>query len=442
MTDIKQVFEGKKIMILGLGREGFSTYKLIRKYFPDIKLALSDKKELKDIDPQFYKLIKKDKNADYACGEKYLDHLNNFELIIKTPGIPNKLNEIVEARKNGVDFASQTKIFLDIYRDKIIGVTGTKGKSTTASLINHILNASKFNSLLVGNIGKPVFDYLDMADKSRFFVVEMSSHQLADLELSPHVAVFLNIYPEHLDYYKDFRDYLKAKANITKFQTESDLFFYSGRFSEIRRVAKTTKAKTFDFSKVSLPAIETSLLGKHNLENIKASILVAMKLGVGEKDIVKAIKSFKPLEDRLETVGEYNGITFVNDGLATIPEATISAIDSFNDKLITLILGGFDRGIDFEYLGRQLKSRKNVTNIILTGQVAEKMSKSLKKNKFKNSIYNLGIKSMHDVVKKCVQITQSGGIVLLSPAATSFDMYKNYKDRSDRFKSAINSLLS
>ena len=459
--NILEKIEKKKVLILGFGREGLSTYRFLRKLFPEKKLAFADKKELGELGTNFITTIKEDKNLTYHLGKDYLKKLDQYEIIIKTSGIPYKLDEVNNAKKKRVEFTSQTKIFFDQCKGKIIGVTGTKGKSTTTSLIYHILKEAKIPTVLLGNIGKPPLDYLSKGDRNTFFVFEMSSHQLMDIEKSPHIAVFLNIFPEHLDYYSNYEEYIKSKGNITRFQESSDFFIYNADFRKIEKIANKSKAKKYSFSlqtkvqdgsyvdkgkinfhiegqhKFSFETGNVPLLGTHNLQNVMAAVIAAKIIGVGFKNIDSAIRSFKTLEGRLEIVGVYKSVVFVNDTLATIPEATIAALKSFKDKKLTLILGGFDRGISFDNLGGDLAKRDDVLNVILIGQTAVRIKQSLEKYKYKGKIYNLGRPNMLEVVKLGAKITPEKGMVLLSPSSTSFDMFKDYKDRGDQFKHAV-----
>ena len=459
--NILERIEKKKVLILGFGREGLSTYRFLRKHFPEKKLAIADKKRLDEFEADIIKLVKRDKKLTYHLGEKYLKSIDLYEIVIKTPGIPHKLEEIRKAKNNGVKFTSQTDIFSEICRGRIIGITGTKGKSTTTSLIHHILKAVKINAILLGNIGKPPLDYLYEGDENTFFIFEMSSHQLMVVNRSPYISVFLNIFPEHLDYYSNYEEYVEAKSNITRFQKNSDFFIYNADFPEIEKVAKETKANKFSFSlrskvengchmdkgriifvikgskEFSFDVNKIHLLGTHNLNNIMAAIIVTRVSGVDFEDIEKALSSFRPLEGRLETVRVYKSVSFVNDTLATIPEATIAALESFKDKNITLILGGFDRGISYDVLGKDLSKRKNVSKILLIGQTAPRIKKSLEKLRYKGEVYDLGLPKMVEIVKLSLKITDPNGIVLLSPASTSFDMFKDYKDRGDQFRDAV-----
>lgn len=421
---LDSLFENKKILILGMGREGQSTLQFFKKFFPDLKVFTADQKD----------------------GSNYLDNLKKYDLIIKSPGISWKIKEVKEAKEVGIKFLSQTQIFLELFKDRTIGITGTKGKSTTASLIYHILKTAGKDVKLVGNIGKPVLDYVKQGDDKSLFIYEMSSHQLSDVTISPYIAVLLNIYPEHLDYYSSFEDYFKAKTNIAKYQSSKDIFIYNSDFTEIVEFSKTVESKKVSFSSndtlenLGIKLNINPLLGKHNLNNIMAAVLVARNLEVPNEIIKKGIETFKPLEDRLELVKKVGGVSFINDGLATIPQATISAVQSFPSDNLTLILGGFDRGIDFDILGKYLSTADNVKNVILIGETADKINDVLSANKFTGEIYNLGKVSMKEIVAKAYEVTKPKGIVLLSPSATSFDMFKDYKDRDMQFKKSVSEL--
>lgn len=441
---IKAYFSGRRVLILGFAREGQSTYRFLRRYIgSDFPIAIADKAKIYLTGKKQIEGFSKDQHVKVFFGLSYLDRLNDYDLIIKSPGIPWNIKEIKETREIGIEYLSQTQIFLDLYRDRTIGITGTKGKSTTASLIYHILERVGKKVKLVGNIGKPVLDYIEDESDQGLFIFEMSSHQLSDVTVSPHIAVFLNIYPEHLDYYSDFEEYFRAKSNIAKYQTPSDIFIYNRDFKEISNFAGTVKSKKYSFSSndslknYGIEIDSNPLLGQHNLNNIYASILVAKKLGLENKLIERGIELFKPLEDRLEIFRRIGKVSFVNDSLATIPQATIFAVQSFGKDNLTLILGGFDRGIDFDILGEYLAKVDNVRSVILIGATADKINKVLDENEFRGHIYNLGKISMKKIVEKAYEATKPEGVVLLSPAATSFDMFKDYKDRGSQFKKCV-----
>lgn len=452
MKNILEKFKDQKVLILGFGREGLSTYKFIRKYYPKKRIYVADKDTIK---------LPEDNYLTANLGDNYLDNLSEFDLIVKTPGISYEVQQINDCVKRGVEVTTQTQLFLECFKDKTIGITGTKGKSTTTSLIYHILKKAGIKAQIVGNIGKPVLDYIDEKNADGLYVFEMSSHQLSDVKESPRVAVFLNIFPEHLDYYASFGKYLEAKRNIIKYQNASDIIIFNNDQNEIKEVCKTSLSKKFSFSskdkvlngcylevdnivyienrvqKYVFDTKKIKLRGRHNLNNVMATIIAANVFGVNFKDIASAIETFNPLEDRLEVVGVVNGVTFINDTLATIPQATIAALESLGDKTITLILGGFDRGVDFDILGKDISQRKNVLNVITVGQTGPLIIKSLNRAGYRGSIINLKQKSMKEIVENAFRNTSKDGVVLLSPASTSFDMFKDYKDRGDQFKDAV-----
>ena len=314
---------------------------------------------------------------------------------------------------------SQTELFLENCPGKVIGVTGTKGKSTTSTLIYKILKDSFKNVKLVGNMGKPCLSYLLTAKPKDIFVFEMSCHQLDHISKSPNIAVFINIYPEHLDYYKTFLKYFNSKKNITKFQDKNDLFIYNPEFKEIENIK--TKAHKIPFKES---------FSKNNIHKntIAAAIAVSKMFGLTEKEIKKSIDEFKTLDSRIEFLGNFNGINFYNDSLATIPEATIFALNELKN-VDTLILGGLDRGIKFNKLTEEIKNKK-IKNIILFPNTDKKIYKDLK-NENINFFFT---DSMKEAVLFAKKNTKKGSICLLSPAAPSYNLFKDYKDRANQFK--------
>ena len=433
MNEVLEKLNDRKILILGFGREGQSTLNFLRKYFPQKKIAIADQNKIQIDDP----------NVEIFSGENYLSKIKNYQIIFKSPGIPNKIKEIKIAKREGIEITSQTKLFFDLCRGEIIGITGTKGKSTTTSLIFHILQTAKIPSLILGNIGQPSLDYLgDDFGKGKAFVFEMSSHQLSDLTKSPHIAVFLNIFREHLDYYESFDDYFNAKANITKYQNENDFFIYNSSFLKIAKVAEETKAKKMPFNLemniIDLP--RTTLKGEHNVNNIYAATLVARAMGISDTIIKKAITTFQPLEHRLQKVGEFRGVSFYDDTLATIPEATIAAVKSFdNGKVGSLILGGSDRGQDFTELAKFILDVK-IPCLILFPTTGERIWKEITKLEKNNLPKHFFIDNMKDAVTKAYENTKRGKICLLSSASPSFSIFKNYEDKSKQFTSWVYNL--
>ncbi len=447
MNKILSSFENKKILILGFGREGKSTLSFLRKYYPDKHFFIADR----------VKNIVKDDNTTVYYGDDYLESVSDFDLIIKSPGIPRKLNEL----KNIQDkITSQTKIFFELCRGKIIGVTGTKGKSTTASLIHSILENSGIETVLLGNIGKPCLDYLDDTyGLGKVFVFEMSSHQLLDLDISPHISVLLNIFREHLDYYRDFNEYLSAKMNITKYQKNHDYLIFNSGQEEFKAITDSTKANVLSFSqgdnnadcfvlneeilfkdlkgdiKKIISIKEIPLKGLHNLNNVMASILVAITMNISPEIISDGIKKFEPLQYRLEKIGTFKGITFYSDSLATIPEATIAAINALDGKVGTLVLGGSDRGQHFSELVRLVLDQK-IDNLILFPPTGDRIWDEISNLEGKKPNHFF-VENMSEAVKLCYKKTPVGKICLLSAASPSFGIFKDYKDRGDQFRKFV-----
>jgi UDP-N-acetylmuramoylalanine--D-glutamate ligase len=430
--------KNKKILILGFGKEGKDTLNFLSKVFPDKTFGVADKDKNCKLKIENLKL----KKVKLHFGENYLEALKDYDLIIKSPGIPIHLPEIEEAFREG-KITSQTEIFFENYKGKIVGITGTKGKSTTASLIYKILKEGKLNVKFGGNIGKPVLNYLISSKENEVFVYELSSHQLYNLKISPHIAVFLNIYPEHLDYYKDFNEYLMAKANITLWQRRNDFLIYNFKDKNLRKIANKSKAKKIpikDYSKVlkQIGIKKLPFYGKFYGLNIACAIEVGKIFGINKEKMKKVIENFKPLPHRLEYVGKFKGIDFFNDSLSTIPQTTIAALDSLGEKVQTLILGGYNRRLSFKGLAKEI-IKKKIKNLILfpdTGKIIwdEILKETKNKPRFENVFF---IDNMKDAVKASFKVTQKNKICLLSPASPSFGIFKNYKERGDLFKKYI-----
>lgn len=428
--------KNKKVAVLGLGLEGKDLISFLLE--KEAIVVVFDRKEEKDLDLEE---VEKDK-IKIISGENYLSSgLKDFDFIFRSPGVYRFLPEIVEAENAGVVISSAIKLFFDLCPAKIIGVTGTKGKGTTSTLIYEILKKGEKDVYLAGNIGKPYLSLLSKLDSESFVVMEMSSFQLIDLEKSPQIAVVLNITSDHLNWHKNLEEYVDAKKNIIRFQNENDYAVINSDYETSSNFAKETKGKVIYFSKNNLPEKYTKnllLKGKHNWENVAAAIAVAQVLKIGEKEILEVLSSFKGLEHRLELVETKNGISFYNDSFATGPQPTIAAIESFSEPL-TLILGGYDKGLDYEELCQKISSQDNIKTIILIGDIKDKLKEGLEKNNFSGKVIDLDHSSMNEIVNIAIKNTSSGGIILLSPAAASFDMFKSYKERGNQFKEAVKS---
>lgn len=412
--DIKKL-EDKKILILGFGKEGRDTFSFLRKIFPDKVLGIADKEKISGL---------RDKKVIIYSGKRYLDRINDYDLVFKSPGIPIHLPQVAKSLKQG-RITSQTKIFLENCPGKIVGITGTKGKSTTSSLICKILKNGGIRAHLVGNIGEPVLSHLLKAKKNDVFVCELSSHQLHGLDKSPQVAVLLNVYPEHLDYYKNIKEYAGAKANITLHQGKDDYLIYNSKNRIVREIAGKSKARKIPIE------------GEYYDLDRKAAIEAAKIFKVPMKTILKTIKDFKNLPYRMERVGTFKGITFYNDALATIPEATIGAIESLGDDVETILLGGFERNIDFKILAEKILKSKIKTVILFptTGKKIWKQIVGLSRNR--GVPKHFFTDSMEKAVKLAYENTGEKKICLLSTASSSFSIFKDYREKGDLFKKYV-----
>jgi UDP-N-acetylmuramoyl-L-alanine---L-glutamate ligase len=448
----------RKLLILGFGREGWSTFRYIRKHFPDVIISIADQNaNLFEEVPE----KKSEPGFPVHLGVNYLESLQDYQLIIKSPGVA--LPEGFRINP-GTILTSQTHLMLEAYHRQIIGITGTKGKSTTSSLVYHLLQTSGIPSILVGNIGLPPFDQLDQVADNTRIVFEMSSHQLEDSILAPHIAVLLNLFPEHLDRYSSIEDYYSTKMRILSGQLEGDIFIYNEDIPGISSRITDIGAKRQYFSFSSGIAVKNgcylsgdhiirctagsedvfieitekfALKGIHNRMNMMAAILAAKIAGAGDEAIRKGLSDFKGLEHRLEYVGENHGIHFYNDSIATIPEAAIAAVKSLPET-DTMILGGYDRMLDYSELIGFLFSSK-VRNFIFLGKAGLRMYDGFKSagSKDKN-LMQAG--SMEEACRIAFSVTAKGKICLLSPAAASYDSFKNFEERGRLFKKIARNL--
>ncbi len=386
-------FDGKRILIWGYGREGKSTQQFLQAHCKCAKLDVYEGK------------------ADGFDADSY-------DFIFKSPGI--------YMEEENPKFTSQTEFFLESFRDKIVGVTGTKGKSTTSSLLYHVLNrCSGKNVLLMGNIGLPCLDYYDEIDEDSIVVFEMSCHQLMHAKVSPHVAVFLNLFEEHLDYYKTLDKYFTAKSHIAAYQKEGDFFYKGGNVPEIQTKA-TTKVINFE----ERHDFEMKLIGEHNRFNARFVYDIACDVyGCDEGDVRREIAEFAGLPHRLELVMEHNGIRFYDDSISTIPGATVEAVKGIENVGVVLV-GGMDRGIDYSLLIDFINSDVYPgVRYIFMYETGRRIYDALETKN--NCQYVPDLKS---AVAAAKTILVQGEALVLSPAAASYGYFKNFEERGERFK--------
>lgn len=431
---LKPLFDEKRVVILGFGREGKVWLDLLTRLNCCREIAIADMNPVEADNPA----------VTIICGENYLAECEKYDLILQSPGviIKNNLSEAAKAK-----ILTQTEVLLRLGLCKqIIGITGTKGKSTTSSLIYHFLQSCDIPSMLIGNIGIPPLQRLDEYDKDLTIVCEMSCHQLEFVQHSPDISVLLNIFPEHLDHYVDFDAYANAKRNIARFQKQGshtlaniDLApvdcggtLHSTAFGKPADVW-TDGSSIFLFGEeIRSERIDTPLCGKHNLYNI-AVALAAAKLAGADIDVcLEHLPEFAGLEHRLERVATINGVEYINDSICTVPEAAIAAVNAF-DSTDCLILGGMDRGISYDILGDFLNTGV-VNHVILLPDSGKRIGKLITNPDV--SVHPAD--NLEEAVKIASQYAKTR--VLLSPASASYGFYRNFEERGRHFKQLVQNL--
>ena len=417
---IEQLFQqlrGKRILIAGFGREGKSSLNFIKNQLPDVEVAVADRNSNCIIE-----LTKIDPNISFFGGEQYLQQANNFDLILKSPGI--KLDVSLLER---VQISSQTDLFLSAYNAQIIGITGTKGKSTTATLIHHILVNSELPALLTGNMGIPCFDIISQITPKSIVVFELSAHQLQFVRHSPRVCVLLNIFEEHLDHFGDMESYRNAKLNLIRFAGKAD---FAVLHHALRQFVYGLQASISYFPEANIFELPLALRGDHNRLNIEAALMATACFGVSKKNGLSALTTFQSLPHRLEYLGQKGGVHFYNDSIATIPEAVIAALEAIPQTNF-LILGGFDRGISYQSLASFLLE-KPVDRIFFVGKAGRRMAEMLQKQNYSGQL--VPIENLQQVFVALKDIAKPGNTCLLSPAAASYDQFENFEQRGKMYK--------
>lgn len=446
-------YSNKKILVLGLAKSGFAVAKLLNKMNSDVTVVdsnpLEGNKEAKKLMDQGFKVITGSNDASLVD--------ESFDYVVKNPGIFYSNELIQHAEELNIPVITEPEIAYSFSDAHMVGVTGTNGKTTVTTLIKLMLEHSpKFkNSFYAGNIGIPISEVIQKASKDDVVVTELSSFQLeGTIDLHPHVAVLNNIYSTHLDFHKTRANYIKAKMHITKNQTKDDYFIVNWNEEEWRQLAKDSKAQIVPFSDnqvldhgayvknneiyydkefvLNIEAIK--IPGEHNVQNALAAINVAKLFDVKNEDIINILTSFKGVKHRIQFVDEFNGRRFYNDSKATNIEATTVALEAFGDKPLTLIAGGLDRGNGFDELVEPLKK---VKNIILYGETADKMVDAAQKANITNIIK---VSNLAEAVPEAYRQSDKGDIVLLSPAAASWDQFDTFEQRGDQFIEEVEGL--
>ncbi len=455
-------FRNKKVAIIGAGTEGIETLKYLLKQGA-ILTVLDQREDIHNI-PEL-----QNKDIQVSGGKDYLEGLSEFDIIVRSPGVKRTLPQLIEAEKKGVKVTSHTILFFEACPSPIIGVTGTKGKGTTSTLIYEMLKEEGLDAYLGGNIGVPPLQFIDKLKPTSWVVLELSSFQLEDMQVSPHISVMLMIVGEHLgkdvhgtqNYHESMEEYVDAKRNILRWQGPDDFAVINRDYLASHESDIHTEAKIFQVSREreaytdgcyvkdgavwlkkhdsKREVVKTSdivLPGRHNLENVCAAAMAANLAGVSLTSIAKVLKTFKGLEHRLELVRDFRGVRYYDDSFSTTPETAIAAIEAFDAPEI-LILGGSSKNSDFTELGQLISTRVNIKAVIGIGDEWNKIKLKMKSEKLK---IVEGLQSMEEVVRNAAILAEPGDVVLLSPACASFGMFKNYKERGELFKKAVQEL--
>lgn len=419
----------------------------MRRCFPKKQIFIADKStNLLEKYPEFLEDI----NLELSMGENYLNGIKEYDVIIKTPGISFKGIDITEFQDK---ITSQLQLLLEFVPIYTIGITGTKGKSTTTSLIYKILKEQGKDAYLLGNIGEPIFNNIEKFNKDSIAVLELSSHALQYVKNSPNIAILLNIYQEHLDFYESMEGYIQAKLNIAKYQKDEDILIYNIDNVYINRTNKPTdyeitlksnpnkhcntlyieENKIYCNEKFVMDKnMSLKLKGIHNINNIMFALAVCDILKLDFDIAIDTIKNFEPLEHRMEFVGNINSVEYYNDSIATIPESTINTINAL-DNIDTLIVGGKDRGVDLTKLIEFLKNTE-ISNIICLPKTGEYIYEAMKQNKTKNTFF---VQTLQEAVEIAKINTKKGKKCVLSPAASSYGYFKNFEERGKIFKKCV-----
>jgi len=432
--------KNKKVVVMGLGLHGggVSAAKFFYKQGADV--LVTDLKTEAQLKESLEKL--RNLKIKYALGGHKESDFKNPDLILKNPDVPNSSPYLEIAKKNNVPVETDVSLFFKLTKAFVIGVTGTKGKSTTASLIFSILKSKYKRIFLAGNIGVSPLEIIPKVKKGDKVVLELSSFELENLKQSPNIAVITNIFPDHLNRYGTMSDYIESKKIIFKYQNIKDVLVLNEDDPIVKGFAKEASSRVCFFSanKIlkTIKVDDFKLIGQHNLSNLSAAIVVAKLLKISDAKINKSIKIFKGVSSRQEFIKEVDGVKYFNDTTATMPEAVIAAINAFSEKFVNskliLICGGQNKGLSFTELIEIIKEKVSDL-ILLPGTASDKIEEGISGN---NKIYK--VSSMQEAILQAKKIAKSGDIVILSPGAASFNLFKNEFDRGEQFIKFVKNL--
>ena len=438
---IEPWIKGKRVLLLGFGREGQSTYHVLRQLGSYAKLDIADQSSPKELP---------DRERVWITGPDYQKCLDNYDVVFKSPGIVLEK----EPYEYKCRILSQTEVFFHCFRDQIIGITGTKGKSTVTTLLYHLLKTGGESTLLVGNIGIPCLDHIEEVRPETKIVFELSCHQLEYMTVSPHMGILVNIHEEHLDHYGTMEKYVESKRQIYKHQKDSDILICNVQClpetgtcpscliragmdePEAELNVREKGGETWIYFRdraFRIPGDKIKLLGQHNYFDIGIAYSVCVILGMDDETFEEGLTSYEPLPHRLQYLGERDGVKYYDDSISTICDTTIQALKTLKDT-DTVLIGGMDRGIDYRELIEYL-SLCQVPHIILMESTGKRIYQEIYKYypDFKDKARLILAEHLEEGVRRAREITRPGRSCLLSPAAASYGIFKNFEERGKAF---------
>ena len=459
LIEFNNYLNGKKVAIIGLGVSNLPLLKYMNNQ--NAKITIFDEKEKEDIPRKL--LEKLDKYGAYAFfGKNCLENLKNYDIIFRSPSCLPTREALVLEEQRGAIITTEIEMLMKLAPCQIIGVTGSDGKTTTTSLIYSILKRQGYNTYLGGNIGKPLFTKLEEIKPEDKLVLELSSFQLMGMTVSPNISVITNITPNHLNIHKDYNEYIEAKKTIFKYQNENDYLVLNHDNEITRNCGKEAISRVIYFSsrekldngfivdnkiikrcndgirKHILDTKDVLLRGNHNFENICTALAATENL-VDEEIAVEAVKEFRAVEHRLEFIREIDGVKWYNDSVSSSPTRTIAGLNSFDEDIV-LIAGGYDKNLDYTPLAKPILEK--VKTLILIGATSSKIFDAVKdeEEKERKDINIYMCENLQETVNLAKRYSKKGEVVLFSPASASFDMFKNFAERGNKFKDLVNNL--
>ena len=459
LIELNNYLKNRKVAIIGLG---VSNIPLLN-YMHNVgaKVTVFDNRIIEDIPKDTMKKIT-DYAMEFSLGPNNLSKLEGFDIIFRSPSCLPTVPELQKEVERGAILTSEIEMLMKLCPGKVIGVTGSDGKTTTTTLIYEILKANGYNCYLGGNIGTPLFTKLNEMTPEDIVVLELSSFQLMGMEISPSISVITNISPNHLNVHSSYEEYIDAKKNIFKYQDENGIVVLNYDNAITKAAAKEANGKVIFFSSKTkledgiildgdiikeckdklrrhiLSTNTVALRGTHNYENICAAIAATSSL-VKVEDAVKAVQEFKGVQHRLEFIREIDGVKWYNDSIGTSPTRTIAGLHSFDERIV-LIAGGYDKHLDYTPIAKPILEK--VDSLILIGDTAPKIFDAVKEEAEKQGkdikIYMCD--EFKNIVLVAKKVAKPGQIVLFSPASASFDLFRNFEERGNKFKELVNNM--